>query len=291
MFEIRIIVDNLVAYGSEFWGEHGFSVLINSSGELTLFDVGASEEVFMHNLRICEEDLSKLRRIVISHGHYDHTGGLETLLKTCSKVGIKPEIYINPFAFNRKYSKGEKGYIYRGMRINRDFIYENAIMKDAIVKGREEKEEGKEKEIGEGMYLLTGVVQKYSFENIEGNFYIRKDEKDENYTKDDFQDEISLVLESEGKRYVIVGCAHSGIVNIISSAEEKFGKISGFLGGTHLVNAKVARMQNTADILKKMGIERAYLSHCSGMRAVAFLSSILEGSYISQTSAGMIIKL
>ncbi|MEM2900161.1 MAG: MBL fold metallo-hydrolase [Thermoplasmata archaeon] len=284
------MVDNSVAYGSGYWGEHGFSVLIKSSDGLTLFDVGASEEVLMHNLKESGEDLSDLRRIVISHGHYDHTGGLESILeryskeatkhntKQVTKSDTKPELYIHSFAFDKKYSKKEKGYVERGMKVSREFVNEKSILKEV--------KEGIK--IAEGMNLITGIEQKCSFENIDGNFYIKKGE---DYIKDEFKDEISLVLESEGKRYVIVGCAHRGIVNILLNAQEKFGKVSGFVGGTHLANAKSNRLQNTIEALSKLRLERAYLSHCSGLRAVNILSSNLEGCYVSQTSGGMVINL
>ncbi len=279
MFEIAVIVDNSVAYGTKFWGEHGLSFLIKSgNGDLTLFDAGATPEVLMRNLALAGEPLGKLKRIVVSHGHYDHAGGLLRLLDECAKEGMKPELYIHPDAFVTKYGKTDEGYKNIGLGFDRNSISEKCKLIE--VKTR--------KVIGEGLELTGEIPQVSDFESIEGNFYVR--EKDE-YKPDGFHDEISLVMETEGKRYALVGCGHPGIVNILRFVDNKMGKLAGFLGGTHLVSAKHSRLQDTADEMIEIKLERAYFSHCTGMRASSFLASQLEGVWCSPTSAGMIIKL
>lgn len=233
--------DNMALH---LFSEHGFSILVERGGEPPiLFDTGASD-VFIKNARILGKDLSKVESIVISHGHYDHAGGLKYL----SAINKKFRVFIRKEAFLPKYS-GERftGVDWNTLLQFFDFIY----IKDRIV------------EIKKGIYVFGPSPLKSHSEGINSNFYVINDKGEK--VIDLFEDELSLVVEDNDGVMLITGCAHRGIINIVEDVIDFFGKrIKLLIGGFHLYKFPIEKVKEVADRLRNYEIGKIYPYHCTG---------------------------
>ncbi len=249
MIRIITIVEN-TAIKAKFKAEHGLSMLIEKDGEYILWDTGQTDSI-IHNAKLLNIDLSKIKIVALSHGHYDHVGGLKYLLKYTS-----PTIYAHPYIFRKRYSKvSDNGNLrYIGIE-NREFYEKKGakfILKDTPV------------EIVNGIFTTGFEDMHTDFEEVDKNFVY---EKNGEYVKDYVEDDMSLVIELKDGLFILFGCAHRGIINIIDNMEKQFGKkVIGFLGGTHLGPASKHQREKTIKELKKRDcIKIMGPSHCTGM--------------------------
>jgi len=260
--KIRILSDNL-AQGRGILAEHGFSALINDDN---LFDTGQGLAL-KNNIRAMGIDINNIRRIILSHGHYDHTGGLSVLMEGSSK---KRELITGPGIFNEKYSVN--GNI--GMPFDKKVLKQNFFIKE------------------------TSSPLKYSDITVSGSFpgekngmngfeVIKKGKK----IKDMMQDEIFVLLKGESGYYVLTGCAHKKIKWILRAALRLSGGklIKGIIGGLHLSKVKADELKETANEMKEYGVERVFASHCSGLNAAGYFMK--KGIQTKITHAGMTIKI
>ena len=119
--------------------------------------------------------------------------------------------------------------------------------------------------INEGIYAVGDFPRRHSFETIPERFVIRTDK---GFLRDDFSDEICLVLDKGDTLAIICGCSHPGILNMAEHVYEAFNKpIEAIYGGTHLMEADEERLDKTLERLREMGVKRAGFSHCSGLAA------------------------
>lgn len=117
-------------------------------------------------------------------------------------------------------------------------------------------------ELEPGCYLVGSFERTHDFEQIPDRFVRRLDDQ---WIKDDFSDEICMVLDGEEGQTVIVGCSHPGILNILATVQKHFGRpIRAVFGGTHLVEADADRIRVTLDQMKQMGVGLIGFNHCSG---------------------------
>ncbi len=249
MITITTLVEN-TATKAKFKAEHGLSMLIEKDGEYILWDTGQTDAI-IHNSKLLGIDLSKIKIAALSHGHYDHVGGLKYLLDY-----TKPKIYAHPEIFRKRYSKLSDNEQLRYIGIeDRDF-YEK--------KGAEFILNDKPIEIFDDIFTTGFEDMHTDFEDVDKNFVYEKGSK---YVKDNVEDDMSLVINLKEGLFVLFGCAHRGIINIIDDVEKEFNKkVIGFLGGTHLNPASDRQRKRTIEELKK----RTYIkimgpSHCTGM--------------------------
>jgi 7,8-dihydropterin-6-yl-methyl-4-(beta-D-ribofuranosyl)aminobenzene 5'-phosphate synthase len=253
--KITILCENLVGrlVGS---GEHGFSAFIETDQGNYLFDTGSGHSIVANSLML-KKDLKSIRKIFLSHGHFDHTGGLPEVLKLKGdvEVHVHPDVFIDRIHIRPEEGKEKKrfvglpfkkGYLeYLGAR----FLYNRGFI-----------------EVEKGMFLTGEVPRKTPFEKADPRLFSEIDGK---MTQDIFLDDQSLILDTKRGLVVILGCAHSGMVNILNHIITKTGKekFYAILGGTHLDFLTTEQLEETLKILKKMKIERIGASHCTGMRA------------------------
>lgn len=246
---ITILVDNN-SVRADLEHEHGLALWIEYQNERILFDTGQSN-LLLQNAEKLGVNLEQTNAIVLSHGHYDHTGGLISVAKLAPGAAI----YAHPEAAKPRYScKDTKSH----------FIGISEPAKKAIA---EHKVIWTEKPFQlYAQVMLTGQIPRTNdFEDVGGAFFI-----DENsHMPDSIIDDQAMFIESSDGLIVILGCAHSGVVNTLDYISKLTGcnKIYAVIGGMHLVNAGRIRIVNTIEIFKKYGIEKIIPLHCTGQKA------------------------
>ena len=223
--------------------EHGFSLLVEKTGEPTvLFDTGTTD-VFIKNASVLGKDLTKVEYIVISHGHYDHAGGLKYL----TSLGKKIKVYLRKDSFLPKYS-GERftGIDWEAIKDAFEFV----IAKDKLIK------------ITNSIYAFGPAWMRNKFEEPDPNFQTMKNNK---RVRDFFEEELNLVIDEGDGIVLITGCAHRGIINLVLDALELFDKkIKLLIGGFHLYKSSEEKVDKVLSILKSLPIEQIIPLHCSG---------------------------
>ncbi len=260
-------------------GEWGLGILIEAGGEKILFDTGASN-LITANAEACGVDLKTVDKVVISHGHYDHTGGLRAFLGVAEK---NMPIYGHPDMWEEKYSgrpdNGKEIFHYIGVPFSRDEL----------------RRLGADFKMAKGPVWLndsvvtTGEVPlKMPFEAVVSNLYVKKDGK---MVPDPLWDDQAMVVKTEKGLVVVLGCAHHGMVNTLIRAKEITGidKIHAVVGGTHLFRAGAEQIGHTIAETKAMGVERIGVSHCTGPRAAEVMAKEF-GDRFFDNNAGTVVE-
>ncbi len=257
-FRITILCENSVGPISGTLGEHGFSALIEpSQGEPLLFDTGQGLTL-LHNASRMNKDLSAPSTVVLSHGHYDHCGGLLPLL---TEFGPKM-ICAHPGIFSPRFRLKDTGECYPiGMPNSREDI-EAAGGTFVLTKDYSE--------IGPGVFLTGEVPRVTSFETGDNGLYCDCTGQDLDITPDDQ----SLVLETERGLVVVLGCCHAGLVNTLEHIAYVSGRrdIYAVIGGTHLGFCGQSQLEMAIAALKEWRVQKVAAGHCTGFAASARLS-------------------
>lgn len=240
--------------------EHGLSFYIETPKHKILVDAGATG-AFAENAGKLGVDLSGVDIAVLSHGHYDHSGGLETF----AQINPKAPIYMRANAVDDFYhvTKEERRYI--GISAKVKSLPQNIFVTgDIRIDG----------ELG----LFTNVKGRRCWPS--GNLELKKLENGE-FVQDDFSHEQYLVISESGEDVLISGCAHNGILNILDCYRERYGKNPGkVISGFHMMkkqgftDADVAEIEQTAKELATMDTH-FYTGHCTGTDAYDIMKKIM----------------
>ena len=241
-------------------GEHGFSAFIETERGNYLFDAGNGSTIVTNSL-IWKKDLKSVKKIFLSHGHYDHTGGLAEVLKLRGNVDvhIHPHVFLERFSIIKTGGKETKRYI--GMPHKKtylEFLGAHFIANQNVV------------EVEENIFLTGEVPRINPFEKPDQRLFSEIEGK---IVPDLFLDDQSLILKTQKGLVVILGCAHSGMINILNHAVDKLKmeKIHAVLGGTHLGFLTPEQLEESILSLIKMDVEKIGVSHCTGFSAASRL--------------------
>ncbi len=276
-FKITTLIEDNPSDDVRLYNEHGLSLYMVINGMKILFDTGKSGD-FIKNAELLEIDLNNLDYVVLSHGHYDHTGGFKTLVDT---VKNSYTLVVGKDFFNSKYGLLEGNtYKYLGNSFDKEYIHENNIKITYINEDIFY--------ITENIIIFTNFKRTNDFELPNKRFQIKQEDK---YSLDNFTDEIVLAVKCEKGLLVILGCSHVGIVNILETIVERTGMpIYGIVGGTHLIEADELRLNSTIDYFKEKDIHILGMSHCTGKNAILEIQREFGNKYL-YNNTGNIIKL
>ncbi|MBF0207563.1 MAG: MBL fold metallo-hydrolase [Oligoflexia bacterium] len=244
--KLTVLLENLV-YQSKLQSEHGVSFWIqDDDGVELLFDSGQTD-LFAQNASILQTDLSKIDYFVLSHGHYDHSGGLPEFLK----LNKKAKLYIGKDAFLPKYHGDE----YIGVPKLENIAHRVLSITEPI-------------NLSKQITLFPHIdIKNYSDTHF-GKLMVCKNNQIE---QDSFEEEQFLAIVKGTRLTIVSGCSHRGISNMLATALSHFsgssiGDIS-IVGGLHLIDSSEEQIDRFIECLKKFPISKISTCHCTGVEA------------------------
>jgi 7,8-dihydropterin-6-yl-methyl-4-(beta-D-ribofuranosyl)aminobenzene 5'-phosphate synthase len=281
---IQVLAVDAVGQDRNLLGQHGISVLLEAfRGEQQrniLMDVAHNAQALLSNLKELGVDPGHIDAVCLTHGHYDHTGGLIEVLQAIGKKGLpvvahpdifRPHLSVSPFlrsiGVESSWSPARIEEAGGALLLCRDPL-----------------------QLMPGLTTTGEVARRTDFE--QGGATFRTIEQGR-LKADHLPDELSLVARVAGKGpLVFTGCSHAGIVNILKASEELAGTdcIEGIVGGLHLWDAPDQRIKNTVQALQDMKIGWVAAGHCTGFRAQVELFLAFQDRF-KPLSTGMAITI
>lgn len=271
--KVTTLADNVVYHG-RLLGQFGFSAHLeikDRRGEKhsLVFDTGRIKSGLLYNIKALKLDLSQLECIILSHGHHDHTCATVELIRKSKrkvKVVVHPSIFYPRFVME----KGKRRYhgIPRGER------KEDILKADAQL-----IETTQPVEILPGVLTSGEIKRVMPFERITWKHMAIVDGKQ---VKETVPEDQALFINVEKRGILVIsGCAHAGIINTLQCASEVTEtKLYGFIGGTHLITPKEARLRETLKKLKEFDLQLVSPAHCTGHKSIAAINQAFPKAFV-----------
>jgi len=276
--KLTILCENCVEKASPYGllGEYGFSCLVETASGTYLFDTGGGLTI-INNAERLGINLSRLDGIILSHGHFDHTGGLKQVLEQTGPIAV----YAHPDLFDRRFSS--HGGPLRSIGIAGERNELEALGADFQL--------SKEPvEITANM-LLSGCVPGVNPHEI-GDPKLVIEVVAGKYARDPLEDDLSLFLHTDKGLVLVLGCAHAGLINIIDHAVAVTGekRIHAIVGGTHLMYSGKDQLKATMDRLESEDVTHIGASHCTGRNGALALAARFGERFFS-ASVGSFLEI
>lgn len=255
--------------------EYGLSFLVAAGAENILFDTGLGSAL-LHNAGQMGIDLACVTKIVLSHGHRDHTGGLPAAL---GQTGPQT-VFAHPAAFTPKYSNRSKKMQSIGIPAELAVLEQSGMQLQRC--------EGP-MEISPGVFASGPIPRVTDFEHVPAHFL--KDADDgSGYVPDTLADDQAIIIELGHNPVVVLGCGHSGLINTLLYAAELTGtsRFSLVVGGTHLIDTDGTQLRKTLSNLDRFDIQRIAPCHCTGLQGKVALFEKFGSAYLQNATGDRI---
>ncbi len=274
MLQITTLVENSPGEHKSLIHEHGLCFHIDREGSCLLFDTGQSDAL-VRNAAKLRIDLGRLRRVVLSHGHYDHSGGVRSLAERVSGL----EVVTGRGFFDEKYAEIGAAHEFLGNDFDAEWLAANGIAHTTV--------DQPVREVAPGVYALTDFPRVHADETVNPRFKLRVGGA---FVSDTFADEVMLAVDTPKGLVAVLGCSHPGVKNMLDAATERLGKpIYAVIGGTHLVEASPESLALTIDYLNRKEIRVIGVSHCTGAVAMERLTVFGGRYYHNRTGTALLI--
>jgi len=294
------LAENTVAM-PRFLADWGLSMLVKADDCTILFDTGFSFAT-VYNAGLYNINLSSLDKVVLSHGHLDHTGGLREILRRTGPT----EVIAHPSILDAKYLKMQQPLStffgvpsdlaedkLAGIRIP----YQEQEEYCGIPFTRDELEslgarfrfEKVALQLSENIFTTGEIALKTGYETVGPVFFTREEN---GFHPDALLDDLALIVKTAAGLLILLGCSHRGMINTIRQAQHITGeeRVHTVVGGTHLVAASDERIKETVKDLQEIGVQRIGVSHCTGFRAATILAEVFKERFFLN-NAGTIFSL
>lgn len=266
---IKTLVEN-TAISKDFGSEHGLSLYIETKKHKLLFDVGASG-LFLQNAKKLDVNIADIDFLIISHGHYDHGGGLKIFLTENTKA----EVFLHRLAFEKHYAaRPNKAFDFIGLDENLKQNKQIVFTSDRFF-------------ISSGLQVFSNIMLREPCPK--SNSGLLTEHKGQT-VEDTFAHEQNLVVEEDGKTLLVTGCAHNGIINILEHFHALKGRMPEYvIGGFHL-SSRFGGNEDS-EMIDRIGKHlmgtkaKFYTCHCTGIEPYKSLKAVMGGS-IDYLSAG-----
>ena len=275
--KITLVVDNEAP--PELVAEHGFAAWIDTGNECFLFDTGQGAAL-IPNAATLGIDLSRARALVLSHGHYDHTGAVRAFLDINPDA---PVIYGHDATIGRFSCRPDEqpprqiGMAEEVRQALCQLPAERRIVLDVP------------RYLRPGIGITGPVPRNSTFEDTGGPFYLDPDKAQ----ADPITDDLSLWFETSDGLVILTGCCHSGLVNTVRQAQRISGvtRIRGIIGGLHLLNAGPERLDATVAFLHECAPDFLLPCHCTGAQVIERLHAEFGDAVLRAGGAGQTIDI
>ncbi len=275
--KLTVLVDNNTLIDRYFFAEPGIALYIEQGGKRVLLDVGYSD-IFIKNAQKMNIDLRALDYVVLSHGHLDHTWGLDPLVRLYTEShteGIphkRPTVLAHPLAFlSKKFDDMEIGSLISQDKLSKNLSVK--LSKDPIW-------------LTERILFLGEIERKNDFEGKKPIGSILKPDGQE---PDYLYDDTALAYQSPHGLVIITGCSHSGICNIVEQAKKlcKEERIIDIVGGLHLLDPSKEQLRGTLEYMKELNPKQIHACHCTDLNSKIALSKVVN---LKEVGVGLVLE-
>ncbi|MGQ9749588.1 MBL fold metallo-hydrolase [Desulfosoma sp.] len=277
-FRVTVLCENTVPVPGLI-GEHGFAAYVETPKATLLFDTGQGFGLIQNSLRL-KKDLSKVDKLVLSHGHFDHTGGMLAFfgVRGPCPVVAHSDVLLERFRYM------PVGPVEKPVSIGLPWKEAYLTTRGAQFQWVETFEE-----IAPDVFVTGEVPRRTDFETGDPKFVLRSNG---DWTPDPFRDDYSMALKTSRGLVVILGCAHAGLINILDHLTRHTGetRVYAVLGGTHLGFSPLDQLNRTMEALKRFDIQILAVSHCTGQGPIARLSAAF-GTHFAFAPVGYVLEV
>lgn len=263
--QLRVLVDNNSLIDRYFLAEPGLSFYINDDGHELLFDLGYSDIFYQNGIKM-GLNLVGVSDVIISHGHLDHTWGLDPFVRILNELqfenrGVKkPRLIAHPEAFTSVLGEGTSEF-------------GSLMSQDKLAKHFDLHFSTKPLWVTPTLVWLGEIPRQFDFENLQ-----KFGRKEGATVEDHVPDDTALVYMSQQGLVIITGCSHSGICNITEYAKKicNDNRVADIIGGLHLMDPEPIQLEGTLDYVQKLRLEKIHACHCTDLNSKIALSSVVK---------------